>query len=104
MIEKWVVRIVVAACAVLYGMFWYNCFAGAAESVPPDPPAAVEPVKSPEPPAFIPVVLDQKNFDNIKAYLGEIPAKYATPLINTLDQAEFAARETWRFEHAPKTK
>ena len=96
MIEKWIVRVVVVVCAGLYAMLWFNYFAHAGER----PPIAVE---SPsEPPAFVPFTMDEKNFNNIKAYLGEIPAKFATPMINMLDQAEFAAKEAWRFEHAPK--
>lgn len=96
MIEKWVVRIVIAACVGLYIMLWYNALAGAQEQ----PPVAVD--KPSEPPAFVPFAMDEKNFNNIKSYLGELPAKFATPMINTLDQAEFAAKEAWRFEHAPK--
>jgi hypothetical protein len=96
-IEKWIVRVVVAMCVGLYAMLWYNVLAGAEEQ----PPVGLN---APEPPAFVPFTVDEKNFNNIKAYLGEIPAKFATPMINTLDQAEFAAKEAWRFEHAPKPK
>ena len=95
MIEKWVVRVVIGASAVLYAMLWYNALAGAEEQ----PPVRLN---APEPPAFVPFTVDEKNFNNIKAYLGDIPAKFATPMINTLDQAEFAAKEAWRFEHTPK--
>ena len=38
----------------------------------------------PPPPNYVPIVIEQSEFENIEKYLGEQPAKFANPIINWL--------------------
>lgn len=54
----------------------------------PKPPAAAAPAA----PAYVPFTVDEKNFNQVKAYLGPLQSQIATPLVNWLDQLEFKAK------------
>ena len=56
----------------------------------------------PASPSFVPIMIDEKNFSQVKAYLGDLPSKIATPLVNWLDQLEVTARAQWEADHKPK--
>lgn len=66
-------------------------FADDAPVPPPklDAPAAAQ---VPSTPAYVPFTVDQKNFENAKVYLGDLPSKIATPVVNWLDNLEFKAK------------
>ena len=42
--------------------------------------------------SFVPYTIDEKNHQALLNYLGEQPAKFSMPLINSLNQLEFAAQ------------
>ena len=58
---------------------------------------------------YVPFLMDQQTYQNMMTYLGEVPSKYANPIINTLNQkeqmavkAEVAKREATKAEDKPK--
>jgi len=40
---------------------------------------------------FVPFTVDEATYKNLQSYLGEQPAKFATPLLNWLNNAEAKA-------------
>ena len=42
--------------------------------------------------SFVPYTIDEKNHQALLNYLGEQPAKFSMPLINSLNQLEMAAQ------------
>jgi hypothetical protein len=52
---------------------------------------AVQAQQATNQPPFVPFIMDQEAYQAIMTYLGEVPAKYANPLIGALAQREQAA-------------
>ena len=45
-----------------------------------------------EQPKFVPFTMDEQTFNAIQQYLGDVPSKYAVPLIQLLNQKAQAAK------------
>lgn len=56
----------------------------------------------PKVPDFVPVVVNQQQFEAVRGYLGGLRYSDAAPLVEWLNGLEAKARADWAADHAPK--
>lgn len=83
--------------AMLFGILFGLAAAHADDAAVPKAGAAL-----PQPPAFVPFVVDEKQDAAARAYLNEMKFRDAAPLWNWLNELEARAKGQWLADNAPK--
>jgi nitrous oxide reductase accessory protein NosL len=60
--------------------------------------------KAQQPPPYVPMVIDEKSYSELRGFLLEQPAKMAIPVLQWLEQQQNAARMAKMKEEAAKAK
>jgi hypothetical protein len=65
---------------------------------------AEEPVAKVKAPEFVPIVVDQNQYQAAMAYLGGLKFSDAAPVVKWLNELEERAKGNWEADHQPKAE